>query len=433
MKNKFIAAGFLATSLLSSAFADVQVDITGATAFRQAALRTIKAQFVASGQPFKFAHDKTAGGTNYDGSTYSIFIGTFPGVTGTTTIRCSFNGSVEGIRAITQSPTHDPQYLQSSVLDATTAVVGGAELASTSTPRETSQSEFAFSDVNISSTPYGGYSVLPADASVGVVVFTMIANEGASANLTNISSKQFQSLFSAGYLPAKVLTGVDTDTGYVFATGRNDGSGTRTTYMAETGLGITTAVQQYVREATSGDTITKIARVPAGGLSAGLAGDSAANASTVWGQDFDGNGGYSSGSSLRDDMARTSAACQVLETDGNELFPADSITIVSFLSLGDAVTAKANGAKILGYNGVTLTSIAGGATTMDAADKAKVTEGAYTAWGYQQLYRRGDLAGGDVATVYDGLKNNIAANLGSAGIALTDMHVTRAYDGGPVQ
>jgi len=430
MKLKFITTGALALSLLTSARADVQVDITGATAFRVAALDTIKAKYVASGQPFKFAHELGAGLMN--GSTYAMFIGTFPGVAGTTTIRCSFKGSVEGIRAITQSPTHDRKYLLPSVLDSTTAVLGGAELANVPIPTTTSQAEFSFSDVNIASTPFGSYSVLPADASVGVVVFTMIANEGAPANLTNINGKQFQALFSAGTFPASVLTGVASDTTRVFATGRNDGSGTRTTYMAETGLGITTGVQQYVRGVVSGDTITQIHRVPAGGFSASIPGSAAANASTIWGQDLDGNGGYDSGSSLRDDMARTSANCQVLDADGSELFPAGPITMVSFLSLGDAVPARQAGAKILGYNGVTLTSIAGGASQMDAADIAKVTEGAYTAWGYQQLYRRGDLASGDEVTVYDGIVGAIAANLGTTGIPLTSMHVGRTYDGGPV-
>lgn len=422
----------LAFSALASSFADVQVDITGATAFRAAALESIKAKFVESGQPFKYAHDKAAG--LFNSSTYSVFIGTFPGVSGTTTIRCSFNGSVEGIRAITQSPTHDPQYMLPSVLDATVATVGGAELPSTSSPRATSQSEFAFSDVAISSTPYGSYSVLPADAAVGVVVFSMIANESAPANLTNISSKQFQALFAAGYLPTKVLTGVNTDTGYVFATGRNDGSGTRTTYMAETGLGITTPVQQYVRGATSGDTITQIHRVPAGGLSGSIPGSSAANASTVWGQDLAGNGGYSSGSSLRDDMGRTSANCQVLDADGSELLAAGSepVTIVSFLSLGDVPAAVTAGAKVLAYNGVKLDSIATPGGVLNATDKAKITEGSYTAWGYQQLYRRGDLAAGDAVTVYDGLKAAIPSNLSTAGIPMTDMHVGRTVDGGPV-
>lgn len=431
MKLRFITSGAIALSLLASARADVQVDITGATAFRVAALDTIKAKYVASGQPFKFVHNKAAGGFN--GSDRAVFIGTFQGVPGVTTIRTSFNGSVEGIRAITQGPAHNPQYILPSALDSTTAIIGGAELALTDAPKEASESEFAFSDVNIASTPYGSSSVLPADAAVGVVVFTMIANEGAPANLTNISSKQFQALYGGnGYVPASVLTGVASDTGYIFASGRNDGSGTRTTYMAETGLGITTLVTQFVVGAFSGDTITQIHRVPAGGYSASIPGSLAGNASTVWGQDFDGNGGYVSGSGLRDDLKRTSTNCQVLDADGTELFPAASLNIVSFLSLGDAVPAKAGGAKILGYNGVTLTSIAGGASQMDAADIAKVTEGAYTAWGYQQLYRRGDIAAGDAVDVYDGIVGAISANLNATGIPIASMHVGRAYDGGPV-
>ena len=433
MNLKKIAMGAFALSCAVSAQADVTIDITGATAFRVATLDAIKATYVASGQPFKYAHDRSAGGSN--GATLSIWQGKFGSVPGVTTIRTSFNGSVEGVRAITQGPAHNPNYLNNpAAFVSATSVVGGTEIASTTTPVIAAESEFAFSDVSIAATPYAGFPVAPADAKVGVVVFTMIANEGAPAGLSNITNKQFQALFSSGYMPLSVFSGDPADSGsYVFATGRNDGSGTRTTYMAETGLGITTGVQQYTRGAISGNTITQIHRVPAGGFSASIPGSAAANASTVWGKDIAGNGGYSSGSALRDDMGRTSAATQVLDADGSVLLAAGDapIHLVTWLSLGDAVPAKTAGAKILGYNGVTLDSIAAGASVMNATDKAKVTQGAYTAWSYQQLYRRASLTG-DAVTAYNVLKAAIPANLGATGIPIADMAVSRAVDGGPV-
>ena len=427
MKLANIAMGALALVSATTAMADVTVDITGATAFRVAALDTIKSRFVAGGS-FKFAHDKSAGGFN--GSNKAVFIGTFPGVPGTTTIRTSFNGSVEGVRAIVLGGSANPSFLQPSVLGSTSASPAGTEVASTTGPSTNELAEFAFSDVSIAATPYAGATVEPADAAVGVVVFSMVANEGAPADFTNITAKQFQALYSAGYLPLSLFTGDASDTDYVFATGRNDGSGTRTTYMAETGLGITTGVQQYARGTISGDTITQIHRVPQGGVSGSIPGSLASNASIVWGNDVAGNGGYSSGSALRDDMGRTSASIQVLDADGSELGSGLNVHLVTWLSLGDAGPARAAGAKILGYNGVTLTDFAA-TGVVSAADKAKVTEGAYTAWSFQQLYRRASLDA-DTITVYNGISANIGANLGVTGIPKDDMHVGRAVDGGPV-
>ena len=69
---------------------------------------------------------------------------------------------------------------------------------------------------------------------------------------------------------------------------------------------------------------------------------------------------------------------------------------------------------------------------MSTADKAKVTGGAYTAWSYQNMYRRNDITSGDALTVYNGLKSAIPSNLGSAGLALTDMAAGRETDGGTV-
>jgi hypothetical protein len=424
MKSKYLLASAVALTLAAGAqAADVTVDITGATAFRTATLAAIKERFASTGQPFKFAHDQAnAGGAVYTGATRAIFIGTFPGVTGTTTIRTSFNGSVEGIRALVESPAADPTYLLPSVLASTTAVVGGAELHNTSAPVAADASEIAFSDVSIAATPLSG-SV--AGSPAGVVTFTMLLNEGtgagAAAPFTNITSQQFKALMGAGYLPLSVFTGDAADRDrFVFATGRNDGSGTRTTYLAETGYGIANPVRQYITRLTSGDTITRIQLVPAGDGS---------NASIIWGNDMDGNGGYSSGSALRGDMARTTGATQVLDADGSELFPAGPLHLVTFLSTGDSVNAVNGGAKLLSYNGVGITPSSGG---LNATDKAKVVEGLYTAWSYQQMYRRGDITSGDALTVYNQIRTNMATSLGSAGIPIAEMYASRTEDGGAV-
>jgi len=457
MKLKFIT-GVLALSFATSVFADVTVDITGATAFRAATLDAIKAKFEASGAAFQYSHDQAAGGFN--GATKSLWKGTFPGVTGVTTIRTSFNGSVEGIRALVDSPASDPSYYTDIAGNlVTAAAIGGGEthkdtvgFAKTSA---TSQSEIAFSDVSKAVTPYASIALQPSNPACGVVVFTMLTNEGSP--ITNVTAQQFRALATSGFTPLSMFTGDAADTTNVFLTGRNDGSGTRTTYMAETGVGVTTQIKQYVTVDSSSTALEAIQEVPATGtndtdlVTAGIqlpAGSDikayddgpqsitqlAANASTVWGQDVDGNGGYSSGSTLRTDMGKTgTSGVTVFDATGADAFGSTvRADLVTWLSLNDAVTARGNGAIFCGYNGVKLDDIAVSGTTMSAADLEKVTNGVYTAWGFQQMYRRNDITSGDAKTVYDGIKAFIPTHLAAAGVALGDMNVGRPGDGGTV-
>ena len=453
MKAKnILGTAALGLAFLTAAHADVTIEITGASAFRKAALAAIKTLYTNDpSASFKFAHDKTSG--NLTSSTRAIFQGKFPGVTGVTTIRTNFTGSVEGIRALTISGNYNVTYLATSVFGAATNSPTGTEVASAATTDSATAAEFAFSDVSKDSTPLASYSNIDGGA-VGVVAFTMIANEGAPTNLTNVSSKQFQALFSGGSQPASLFTGNSSDTTKVYATGRNDGSGTRTTYMAETGLGITTLVNQFVTNSNGNFTssagagsILRIYKVPAQGngngtltnragyvASGNMTGGSASDASTVWGQNLAGNGGYNSGSTLVTHLGYTSNNTEVLEADGTTLEAAGPIALVSFLSTADAITAKAGGAVILGYNGVKLDGIAGGAEALSASDKEKITEGAYTAWSYQQLYKRTDITSGDTFSVWTALNGAIPAAIDStsSGVKMDDMVAGRTYDGGPV-
>ena len=439
MKTKILALAAASLALGSSAFADVTVNITGATAFRVPTLDSIKAQFVASGQPFKFAHDRNASNNQaFNGATRAIFQGTFPDVPGVTTICATFNGSVEGIKALINSPAADPTYLTTAVLGSITAVVGGNNGGNGqggASAAAAAQSDVAFSDVALSSTAFAGNSLQPSTPEAGVVVFTMIANEGAAGILDNMNTQNFRALFSAGFLPLSFFTGNALNTDYVFATGRNDGSGTRTAYLAETGYGIANAVNQYLVGRSTGGAINAIYRVPAGGTSVGLAAVtpsltlSSGNASTIWGLNQDGNGGYSSGSTLREDMGRTPTSVNVYDADGSELLTGANVYLVTWLSLGDASPARTAGAVVLGYNGVKLTDFAS-TGTLSVADTAKVTQGAYTAWSFQQMYRRNDITTGDKVTVYNNIKNNLV--LGTTGIAEPSMNVGRSVDGGVV-
>jgi hypothetical protein len=452
MKAKTIlGTAALGLAFLTAAQADVTVEITGASAFRKASLEAIKTLYTTGGS-FKFAHSSSTG--NLTSSTRAIFQGTFPGVTGVTTIRTNFTGSVEGIRALAIGGNFNVTYLAPSVLGNATNSSIGTEVAGVSTTDTAAVAELAFSDVSKDSTPLASYSNLDGGA-VGVVAFTMIANEGAPANLTNVSSKQFQALFKGGSLPASVLTGNASDTRTVYATGRNDGSGTRTTYLAETGLGITATVQQYITNnsfVTANTTsINKIYRVPVNGNGNGtithlggnrtgytangsIIGGATTDASTIWSQNLAGNGGYNSGSPLVAHLGYTSNNTEVVEVNGSTLNAAGPITLVSSLATADAISAKALGAVILGYNGVKLDGIAGGASSLSVSDIEKITSGAYTLWSFQQLYKRSDITSGDTNTVYEAIRDGIPAAVTStsSGVTIAEMQVGREVDGGTV-
>ena len=454
MKPTLFIAGLSAFALGSTAYAaDVTVTVTGATAFRAATLKAIKSRFSDSGQPFKYAHDQVAGNLDVTApnATRAIFIGTFPGVTGTTTIKCCFTGSVEGIRALVVgnisngSPIVDPlppTYYPSTVLDSTTAVAtSGGELAfagSGGSPVSLGasvKSDIAFSDVSKAATPYASQPLQPASPAAGVIAFTMLTNEGST--VSNVTALQFRALLTNGYQPLSLFTGNPLDTTNVYATGRNDGSGTRASYLSEVGYGVSNTVQQYVANVSSGNVTSTIQLVPQGGVGVppqGLPGQSTANASTVWLQDVAGNGGYQSGSSLRDVMGRTAASVTVLDALGNTTASGVRADLVTWLSVNDAATARGAGAVFCAYNGEKLTDIATAGSALGTNDIAKITNGKYTAWNYENMYRNNAIGTGvsDKKTVYDGIKAEIPTNLAAAGIAISSMAVGRPSDGGVV-
>lgn len=471
MKPTSIIAGLSALSLTSMSYATTTVDITGATAFRAATLLAIKAQFAASGVAFQYGHDAAAGNLNTaaPGATRAIFKGTIRNATNTANIsdvvvRCTFNGSVQGINALVNNvnPTY---YIDSSANLITAAAIGGGETHVATTPvtrtTEAAISEVAFSDVSKDSTPFAASSVLGGP--VGVVVFTMLGSEGTT--FSNVTSQQFRALMTSGFQPLSLFTGSEADNpldpagdgvgpnaARVFATGRNDGSGTRTTYLAETGFGVSKKVKQYVTNTSTTTVLSTIQLVPYAGVATApqvaVPGQLAANASSIWpaniGLGNDGNGGYDSGNTLRADMGKTGGAVTVYDENGTDAFGAPiKLTLLTWLSLNDAVNARGNGAVFLGYDGVKLDVTADTNTAMTATDIAKVTEGLYTAWGFQQMYRDSTIDGVDAdpavaaeelvqIAVYDSLFKSVQTNLGIAGLPVSAMHVGRPTDGGIV-
>ena len=166
------------------------------------------------------------------------------------------------------------------------------------------------------------------------------------------------------------------------------------------------------------------------------AGQLATNASTVWSQDTNGNGGYFSGSTLRGDMARTSTSCTVRDSNYTTILDSGDILLLTFLTAPDARTAALAGGKILGWNGSRLDSLGDSlATELALTDRNKIATGQYTAWSTQNLYYNGSLST-DEDTVYTAIKGGIDTTIIAAGyftgLPIGDMAVIRDDDGVPV-
>ena len=478
IKTLLVAAGAV-LSIGSAAKAQTTViEITGATAFRTAAVNAINAAFNAGGAfTYGFANTTSSGSAaSLTNGSMQIWKGAFPGITGTTVIRTSWNGSVEGIKAVAV-PTADnnPLYLKESILtgnltagggNATTvrfhSDTGGAGATANSGNYEKATSDMTFSDVATSMTPISGLPL--TGGPVGVVVFTMIANKSwsddkkvadayASRMPTSVSSQQFRTMANLGYAPMSFFTGNASDTTRVYLTGRNDGSGTRTSYLAETGVGAATPITQYVAHDRSvTGSIPYIVKVPRGGGFNFQNVSTSTYASTVWGSDIDGNGGHVSGSDLRGDLSKATASTAVWEfvdVNNNGIYTADEdsqvraaekLYLLTWITYSDARSARGTGlasarnAEVLGYNGVILSGLAGDSPseTINAADKALVANGLYTAWNFQQLYYLSSQSG--ASTVFNQLKTRLNDDtlIGSAGIKMSDMNVNRTVDGGTI-
>jgi hypothetical protein len=428
MKVKSIlAATIAAVGLVHEASADATINVTGATAFRQAAVTAIRASFTSVNYAFT---------GSFNGGTQHLFVGSFPGIAGTTTVRTFWSGSTEGARDVVQEINTPARFLD----PATTPVSSGGTLI-TSPNLTNGTAKMYFTDVGIENTAYSAdpdaTTLQPADSRVGAIVFSFLKNEMAPANpkfasysaFTNVTSQQFRALFSpvfAGRIQLSQFTGnnADDDT-FVYATGRNDLSGTRTAYMVETGYGAPNLVTQWKMTSVSNN-LTTIQIWPLNDVVGATD-----NRSLQWNLDTPGNGGYFSGGALRDLMDDTSNSVTLLDDTGGTIDVNQNVIMVTWLGNSDASTAITNGAVALSFNGVGITPNAGG---LSVADKAKIQNGAYTAWTFERFYRLGDAKTTvDERTFFNTVFGNVGPNIGSGGLTMTEMTgVDRATDGATV-
>jgi hypothetical protein len=430
--NSILLTTLAAIGMAHMASADATINITGATAFRSAATTAIINSFTSV--QFGYAGTASAGVT---GANQQLFVGSFPGIGGTTTVRTFWSGSTEGARDVILEVNTPARFL-----DPTATTISASP--GTHNPAPVLQNGIAkmyFTDCGVENTAYSASpnaaGLQPADSRIGAIVFTFIKNEMAAANpkfasyqaFTNVSSQQFRALFNPTFGGRSLLSqftgnNADDDT-FVYATGRNDLSGTRTIYMLETGYGAPNLVSQWKVTATASNNISEITLWPLGDVVG-----SVDNRSLQWNTDLPGNGGYFSGGSLRDVLDDTSNNVTVKNFDGEVIGTNQNLIFVTWLGNGDATTATANGAVALTYNGVGITP----ANPLSAADIAKIQNGSYTAWSFERFYRLSDAKTTvDERTLFNTVFGNIGANIGSSGLSMTQMTgVDRATDGATV-
>lgn len=390
MKLKSILlAGAMALATSMPGFSQTIINLTGATAFRSASNNTIL-QMLGGNSTVQYAYVGTET-TGLSASNRAIFHGTFNG--DPIIVRTSWSGSTQGIKDVA-----DQTAIQ--FLDVSNPVaVGGINLGVNPNPAPvytTAVARWSFSDVDklLSERPNAALAGGP----VGVVPFMFVAGEGSPTGMTNMTDQIHNALWSQGMLDSSFFGVAGGKT--ILATGRNNGSGTRATILSETGYGSFTPIIQY-DAVKNGNTLT----------------------GTLGAISEFGNGGHSSNSGVRDVLTRDPST---LTWDGE---PVDAV-FCSYLTISDALAST-------GYNPVTNT-ISGGEGAIPMTYNGvrysvdNVTSGAYTLWGYQQLY----LANGatPAETAFDtALRAAIPSNMGSAGIPIPSMNVTRAGgDGGIV-
>jgi hypothetical protein len=387
----------LAMGLAQQASA-VDIVITGSTAFRGPTHTAITNLMGGSANCRRIhSHASTLNSANQ-----ATFKGNITGITGTVYVYCSWSGSATGVIAVANSTPVSA--ISATLVD---AVALGSTTAATS-PDTTKIAKMAFSDVYKESTSAANAAL--NDSTPAVIPFRFVRNRDSSSGITNVTAQQVRALWVSGTQDLALFTGVPTDTKKVIAVGRDNGSGTRITGLAETKYGIGNLVTQWnitTTGANGAGTVTT-AQVWPVGLGVGSA-DA-------------GNGGYSSGGDIANLMTMSSASVNRLDENGDAIDGPIPVDILGWLGLSDTSNATATngtgGATALTYEGVPYSANA-------------VYEGAYTLWGYLHLYY-GSLTG-DETVFRTGINTQFAGSaLGGNGLFIANMKVQRLADGGLV-
>jgi hypothetical protein len=200
------------TLLASSAQAQVEINISGAVAFRDTGYKAVNALFGAN-----LTSVNTTNSSPAANSLKVTWTGTIPSLFGaqTVTVRAFYNGAVAGIQDLTQN--RNVSFLASSTQGNTTTV--------------NLQSDIAYSSVFQQSTEF--LTPTLEDSIFGVTPITIVKSTISPAGFTNLTTHQFKTLAANGSAPAWFFTGNTNDTQTIYFINRDPTAGQRVTLFKE--------------------------------------------------------------------------------------------------------------------------------------------------------------------------------------------------------
>jgi hypothetical protein len=358
------------------------VYMTGSTAMRS----TVYAALIAPGVVFTAAPQYTVwqGGTTGNnagnGGNYMAFVGTLVGGSGSTTIQCHWTGSEGGIADVANGN-------QNTFM--TSGSINGADNGTNVPPTVSASVNLAMGD-NAQSFSRTKSPVVTKSHEVGIITFKWVRNNGLWQG-TNVTDSQIRQCLSSGSCPLAVFSGSSSDTNtYIYASGRDNQSGTRVNAYGISGFGILSTPNQIQINKADGTMIDQ-----------------------TGGGTYDGDYGWSSGGTLAGTLG---VSTKTVNDPQNGTVSGQGYSVIAYLSVGDAGTAITAGATELTYNGVLFSS-------------AAVKEGTYGFWGNEYIYEANGTQGAESDSVYTKLSATTGINSycdGTKAIKLTDMHCTRS-------
>ncbi|MEJ0001399.1 MAG: hypothetical protein WDO13_21045 [Verrucomicrobiota bacterium] len=411
---------------LASANTTAHIYIVGAPAYRAESIATIDAvvhTFSGAGETASSSSNSNFSNTN---QVQWLIPNYQSGID--LEVNASFTGSTAGVEAVA-SGLFPQKFIPDGTGTVASPVTGGSA-------SESHQPDITLSDTFQGTTPFNTGTVkleigatagtfqnvtfsTITGAKLGVEQYRWVGTHGLAARgVTNITTAQAQLLYKNGQLPLSFFTGKNSDeTSYVYPLSRDPGSGSRLIALAETGVGVKTSIQTYK------PTVTGATADSSGNFVHGSITDSAFDPNSFSGGPnlypagqissttiFDPNAGDTGYPSFgTKDQTGLLAAITSIPTDTNAFY-------VTYLDTTDAQEAEAAGAEELTWNGVSAGVVGG------------VTEGFYTFWSYEQLYKSPT-----IGSTQSSFANAVAAAFPAhADIPLSTLNVQRGADGGPI-
>lgn len=394
LTSKLLTATALLVSGQLASAATYDIVITGSTAARATTMDTLKNNTFSSAPAYIWQGD-----ASISKSTKALFKGSIGA--DTYRVMCTWSGSGTGIQTVAAQSAI-------SVIDPATTIVSNARNDAAATTTATPQ--FAMSDVFQASTAYTTPTL--SDNNAFVLEFMFITNPGGNtAGITNMTPQLMNKLYKEpSGIPLSYITGNAADTDLVFGTGRDAGSGTRITALAETGYGVSNAVQNW-RLKDSGGAIIGMMQWPS--VNTGFTSKEALSANIALG-----NGGYNSGGEVARLLALPSTNPGIYDSSDSgwatNLGDLGQVRLISYVGVSDKLAAN----EALSYCGASYSS-------------DNIRNGKYTFWSYAHFYAKPSLLGYET-TFKTNFLGGIPSNLTTGSISASGMNVTRVADGSSV-